>query len=99
MISYKIEQVEKSILGLSIHDKLELIELLVHELRSSVAASDQGPASRINPLSEDEFKRQLLQFGLMNSLPTSPDSPPRPTFQPVTIPGEPLSETIIRERR
>jgi len=99
MISYKIKQVEKSILGLSILDKLELIERLVHELRSSIATNDHESASHINPLSEDGFKRQLLQSGLITSLPTPPDSPPRPTLQPVTISGEPLSETIIRERR
>jgi putative addiction module CopG family antidote len=51
------------------------------------------------PPTEAEFKRQLLASGLMTSLPTPADPAPRPTFPPVAIEGEPLSETIIRERR
>ena len=35
----------------------------------------------------------------MTSLPTPADPATRPTLQPVAIEGEPLSETIIRERR
>jgi hypothetical protein len=41
----------------------------------------------------------LLAAGLMTSLPTPADPATRPTLQPVAIEGEPLSETIIRERR
>ncbi len=95
----QLQRIEGSILGLSDLDKLELVERLVHELRSSVAVSDQASTSRTAPLTEDEFKQQLLRSGLMASLPTAPDSAPRPSFPPVTVPGEPLSETIIRERR
>jgi len=50
-------------------------------------------------MTEDEFKRQLLKSGLMSSLPTPSDPASRPDFQPITLEGEPLSETIIRERR
>ena len=50
-------------------------------------------------MSEGDFKRQLLKSGLMTSLPTPADPGPRPAFQPIAIEGEPLSETIIRERR
>ena len=45
------------------------------------------------------FKQQLLRAGLMTSLPTPADPMSRPVFEPITIDGEPLSETIIRERR
>ena len=51
------------------------------------------------PPTEAEFKRQLLAAGLMTSLPTPADPATRPVLQPVAIEGEPLSETIIRERR
>jgi Arc/MetJ-type ribon-helix-helix transcriptional regulator len=55
------------------------------------------PGMRI--LTEDEFKQQLLKSGLMTSLPTPADPASRPAFEPITIQGEQLSETIIRERR
>ena len=51
------------------------------------------------PPTEAEFKRQLLASGLMTSLPTPADPATRPSFRPLAIEGEPLSETIIRERR
>jgi len=34
----------------------------------------------------------------MTSLPTPSDPTSRPVFDPITIEGEPLSETVIRER-
>jgi hypothetical protein len=91
------ETIERSLIGLSPQDKLELAERLIHELR--VAPSDtSAPASRL-PMSEEEFKQQLLRSGLMSSLPTPADPASRPVFEPIAIEGEPLSETIIRERR
>ncbi len=51
------------------------------------------------PPTEAEFKRQLLAVGLMTRLPSPADPATRPVLQPVAIEGEPLSETIIRERR
>jgi Arc/MetJ-type ribon-helix-helix transcriptional regulator len=56
-------------------------------------------AKAATPPTEAEFKQQLLKSGLMTSLPTPADPASRPAFQPITIEGEPLSETIIRERR
>jgi len=93
------ETVERSLIGLTDQDKLELVERLVHELRIAVASGRQAPAPRTRPLTEDEFKQYLLKTGLMTSLPTPPDPATQQTFQPVKIEGEPLSETIIRERR
>jgi hypothetical protein len=65
----------------------------------SATSRPQPPPSRATPMSEDDFKRQLLKSGLMTSLPTPADPADRPAFQPIAIDGEPLSETIIRERR
>jgi hypothetical protein len=52
-------------------------------------------------MTEAEFDQHLLEIGLVSSLPDpaldlDDDDP---DDQPVTIKGEPLSETIIRERR
>ena len=53
------------------------------------------------PLTEAEFKRHLLNIGLITSLPDPAldIDDDDPDDQPVPIKGEPLSETIIRERR
>jgi Arc/MetJ-type ribon-helix-helix transcriptional regulator len=50
------------------------------------------------PLSEEEFERRLVQAGLLAPVPSGKPAP-RATFQPIVIKGEPLSETVIRERR
>jgi hypothetical protein len=93
------ETIERSLIGLSPYDKLELVERLVHELRAVTTSGIQPSATRVTPMSEEEFKQQLLKSGLMSSLPIPADPASRPDFQPITIVGEPLSETIIRERR
>jgi putative addiction module CopG family antidote len=72
----------------------EAIAEAVQRLR---LAEPESAASR--PMTEDEFKRHLLASGLMTSLPTPADPATRPPLSPVAIEGEPLSETIIRERR
>src|SRR5690242_3749925 len=53
------------------------------------------------PLTRDEFHRRLLAEGRLASLPDpaldlDDDDP---DDQPIAIEGEPLSETILRERR
>ena len=50
-------------------------------------------------MTEAEFKQHLLNTGRISSLPTPADPASRPVFQPIALEGEPLSETIIRERR
>jgi putative addiction module CopG family antidote len=72
-------------------------EAIAEALRRLRKAEPSSTTPR--PMTEDEFKRQLLASGLMTSLPTPADPAARPPFQPVPIEGEPLSETIIRERR
>jgi hypothetical protein len=78
----------------------EQMEQLRRELdrkRGPYREREQQPPRQ--PMSEADFKRQLLESGLMTSLPTPADPAARPAFPPVKIEGEPLSETIIRERR
>ncbi len=70
-----------------IHDALE-------QLRRHASTPANGPR-----MTEAEFKQHLLKSGRISSLPTAADPASRPVFQPITLEGEPLSETIIRERR
>ena len=72
----------------------EAIAEAVRRLRQA----KQEPAAQTSS-TEAEFKRHLLADGLMTGFPTPTDPATRPVLQPVTIQGEPLSETIIRERR
>jgi hypothetical protein len=53
------------------------------------------------PLSIEEIHRQMMARGLIRRLPdpTLDIDDDDPEDQPVSIEGEPLSETIIRERR
>jgi hypothetical protein len=60
-----------------------------------------APAPEKKPLTRDEFNRRLMALGLITRLPDpSLDiNDDDPDDEPVPIKGEPLSETIIRERR
>ncbi|MBV8311537.1 MAG: type II toxin-antitoxin system ParD family antitoxin [Planctomycetaceae bacterium] len=59
-----------------------------------------APTPATSPrMTEAEFKQHLLESGRISSLPTPADPASRPVFQPIALEGEPLSETIIRERR
>jgi Arc/MetJ-type ribon-helix-helix transcriptional regulator len=50
-------------------------------------------------LTIDEIHRQLLADGLLSQLPDNSQDIDDDGDQPVAIDGEPLSETIIRDRR
>ncbi len=75
----------------------EVLEEALRLLKQREQATSP-PAKGIT--SEDEFERHLVEIGLMSRVPP-PHDPNRPErdFEPVVIEGEPLSETIIRERR
>ena len=52
------------------------------------------------PLTEQELEQKLIESGFLASVPPPHDAAtPAWSFDPVTIEGEPLSETVIRERR
>ena len=55
----------------------------------------------MKPLTRDEFNQRLMAAGLVTRLPDPAldIDDDDPEDQPITIEGEPLSETIIRERR
>ena len=64
-------------------------------------ARKAAPQKAKQPLSIDELHRQMMASGLITRLPDPAldIDDDDPEDQPVTIKGEPLSETIIRERR
>lgn len=51
------------------------------------------------PMTRDEFHRHLLEIGLMSQLPDTAADFDDPDDVLIDIEGEPLSETVIRERR
>jgi putative addiction module CopG family antidote len=79
-------------------------------LRLKQAMPDGAATSHVNakrakstrkkkPLTKDEFHRHLIEIGLMSQLPDTEADFDDPDDQPIDIKGEPLSETVIRERR
>jgi hypothetical protein len=68
---------------------------------AKAAKRAEPPSPQKKPLTRDEFHRRLLAAGRLASLPDpaldadDDDS----DDQPIAIEGEPLSESIIRERR
>jgi Arc/MetJ-type ribon-helix-helix transcriptional regulator len=58
-----------------------------------------SPAPRKKPLTEAELQQRILEIGLMSQLPDISADFDDPDDQLIEIQGEPMSETIIRERR
>ncbi|HMF36233.1 MAG TPA: hypothetical protein VKF17_06320 [Isosphaeraceae bacterium] len=69
--------------------------------RKGATHTKAAPEQARKPLTEAEFNQHLLSIGLITSLPDPAldIDDDDPDDAPVTIKGEPLSETIIRERR
>ena len=87
-----------SINALSQEQMGQLRRALDSRLASSLAA-DQPPLTE-EELADQEAQRRLFEAGLLSEI-----KPPRRVsteteeFAPLVIKGEPLSETVIRERR
>jgi ElaB/YqjD/DUF883 family membrane-anchored ribosome-binding protein len=100
-----------SIKGLSAEQLRQLREQLDKQLAPSkkpVASASGKAAKRAKatapkkkPLTAGEFNQRLLAAGRIASLPDPAldIDDDDPDDQPITIEGEPMSETIIRERR
>ena len=54
---------------------------------------------KMKPLTRAEFDQHLLELGLMSHIPNTDADFDDPDDEPIAIRGEPLSETVIRERR
>jgi hypothetical protein len=67
----------------------------VRELLDSLQTSPTGTPSR------EEYEKYLLAKGVISHIPTRTGKRPEELrdFKPIEVEGEPLSETIIRERR
>jgi putative addiction module CopG family antidote len=74
-------------------------EEAIIESLSLLRQNEQQASSRKKPLTPDEVERQMLEDGLLSHIPARPDPATYQEFTPIVIEGEPLSETIIRERR
>ena len=68
--------------------------------RKAKRAKSAKPPQKIKkPLTETELRQHMLDIGLMSQLPDTDADYDDPDDQLIEIQGEPLSETIIRERR
>ena len=50
------------------------------------------------PITEDEVE-EILAKGIISEIPPRVPDDEEETFEPIEVPGKPLSETIIEERR
>ena len=75
-------------------------DAMTEAARLLLQSLNQGQQTAKKPLTEQELERKLLESGFLASVPPPADpAAPAWSFKPVTIEGEPLSETVIRERR
>jgi hypothetical protein len=70
-------------------------ELAGHRVRLTVLSA---PTSQVQA-DEAAFKQHLLEAGLISRLPQMPTEADDEDDAPIVVAGEPLSETILRERR
>jgi Arc/MetJ-type ribon-helix-helix transcriptional regulator len=68
-------------------------------LPAQKAKRSQSAKPKQKPLTRAEFDQHLLAIGLLSQLPDTEADFDDPDDEPIEIKGEPLSETIIRERR
>jgi len=78
----------------------EQMRQLRGELDSRLAAAPGEPPLTEAERADQELQRRLFEAGLLSEIkPPRRVSTRREEFLPIPIQGEPLSETIIRERR
>jgi hypothetical protein len=80
---------------MTLSEAREIAEQLTGYLREQENRSTEQTDDR-----EDEFERYLLAKGVISQIPTGDETDEEfDAFEPIAVEGEPLSETIIRERR
>lgn len=82
-----VTEILDAVSKLSPQEKQQVINALVHEVEQDASIEERQAA----------LHRRLLAEGLIKNIP--PRAVVERDFEPVPIEGEPLSETIIRERR
>ena len=68
-------------------------------LSSNKATPAKSAPPEKKPLTRAEFDQHLLAIGFLSELPDTAADFDDPDDEPIEIKGEPLSETVIRERR
>ncbi len=86
----QLEKVLEEVKSLAPEDQVKVRELL-----------DSLLPPKKNPPSREEYEQYLLAKGVISHIPTRTGKRPEELkdFKPIEVEGEPLSETIIRERR
>ena len=82
-------EIVKQIKNFPVSVQEEIIKSVQENLQKSV--SSEVP-------NEDEIERLLLAEGLISEIPSRANDPEEEIFEPVTVNGTPLSETILEER-
>lgn len=81
---------------------LETVKSLTPEEKDKVrkALDDVLPTEKPK-ISREEYEKYLLAKGVISHIPTRTGKRPEELkdFKPIEVEGEPISETIIRERR
>lgn len=86
-----VEQIEREVKQLSAED-LRKVRELVDSLLEKKSEKPQ--------MTEEEFAQHLYEKGIIGKPPPPiTDFSRYDSYKPVTVTGEPISETIIRERR
>jgi hypothetical protein len=67
--------------------------------RKGAKSAKAAPQPAKKAMTKDEFHRHLIEIGLMSQLPDTAADYDDPDDEPIAIKGEPLSATVIRERR
>lgn len=75
-------------------------EDVLQEVRAWLVARAPEPPGPRQPMSDEEFRQHLLRTGRVSQLPVADrkDQPQEP-WEPIRVEGEPVSQTILRERR
>jgi hypothetical protein len=82
---------------MTLNEAREIAEQLINYLREQEKAALTRERAEEK---EDEFERYLLAKGVITRIPTRDETDEEfDAFEPISVEGEPLSETIIRERR
>jgi hypothetical protein len=80
----------------------EILKLPTEEqrqiLNAILNASSDSSSQISQPISEAEFEQMLLAKGIINEIPSS-SYDLKEDFEPIEVTGQPLSETILEERR
>jgi len=70
------------------------------QLLDALEREKSEPPKPHQPITEDEIEQILLAKGIIGDIPSLADyTDEDEDFEPIEVPGKPLSETIIEERR